>query len=128
MASKDLFWIWIKSPRLIYISELGGNHVYAPSIVKTMEFQDSIHGSAGKPSPSSSIILETESHDEETIKVVLRLRPKNKLETMKRAKDCIHFHDNPQNITVESPLLGEFEFGFDQVSERVRTYLKTTPF
>ena len=52
---------------------------------------------------------------EEQIKVVLRLRPKNKLETMKRSKDCIHLHENPENITVESPLLGEHEFSFDQV-------------
>lgn len=52
---------------------------------------------------------------EEQTKVVLRLRPKNKLETMKRSKDCIHLHENPMDITVESPLLGEHEFSFDQV-------------
>lgn len=54
---------------------------------------------------------------EENIKVFLRLRPKNKLEAMKRSKDCIRFHENPNDITVESPLLGEFKFSFDHVRE-----------
>jgi hypothetical protein len=52
----------------------------------------------------------------ENIKVFLRLRPKNKFEAMKRSKDCIRLHENPNDITVESPLLGEFQFSFDQVS------------
>jgi hypothetical protein len=57
---------------------------------------------------------------EENIKVFLRLRPKNKLEAMKRSKDCIHLHENPNDITVESPLLGEFQFSFDQVRDGFR--------
>jgi hypothetical protein len=52
----------------------------------------------------------------EAIKVYLRLRPKTKLETMKRSKDCIELHDNPTIITVDSPLLGEYEFSFDKAS------------
>lgn len=54
--------------------------------------------------------------EDENVKVFLRLRPKNKLETMKRSKDCIHLHENPHDITIESPLLGEFQFSFDHVS------------
>jgi hypothetical protein len=53
---------------------------------------------------------------EENIKVFFRLRPKNKFEAMKRSKDCVRLHKNPNDITVESPLLGEFQFSFDQVS------------
>jgi hypothetical protein len=58
---------------------------------------------------SSSAVME------EPINVFLRLRPKNKLETMKRSKDCIELHENPNMITVDSPLLGDFKFLFDQV-------------
>ena len=57
------------------------------------------------------------SMEEEPIKVFLRLRPKNKLETMKRSKDCIELHDNPNMITVDSPLLGDFQFSFNQVQK-----------
>jgi hypothetical protein len=56
---------------------------------------------------------------EERVKVYLRLRPMDKLETSKRSKDCIELHDNPKIITVDSPLLGSFDFTFDQV----RTFL-----
>ena len=51
----------------------------------------------------------------DTIKVYLRLRPKNKLEAMKRGKDCIELHEDPRMITVFSPRLGEHKFSFDQV-------------
>lgn len=57
---------------------------------------------------------DSSSSTPEAIKVYLRLRPKNKLEAMKRSKDCIELHDNPKVITVDSPLLGEHEFSFDQ--------------
>lgn len=53
----------------------------------------------------------------ERVKVYLRLRPMDKLETSKRSKDCIELHDNPKLITVDSPLLGTFEYTFDQVGE-----------
>ena len=51
----------------------------------------------------------------EPVKVFLRLRPMDKLETSKRSKDCIELHDNPKIITVDSPLLGVYDFTFDQV-------------
>eukprot|EP00532_Pseudo-nitzschia_australis_P007565 CAMPEP_0168174264 /NCGR_PEP_ID=MMETSP0139_2-20121125/6394_1 /TAXON_ID=44445 /ORGANISM="Pseudo-nitzschia australis, Strain 10249 10 AB" /LENGTH=942 /DNA_ID=CAMNT_0008092369 /DNA_START=155 /DNA_END=2983 /DNA_ORIENTATION=- len=57
----------------------------------------------------------------EPIKVYLRLRPKNKLETMKRGKDCIQLHDDPKKITVDSPRLGEHKFSFDQVFDEFST-------
>ena len=53
---------------------------------------------------------------EENVKVFLRLRPMDKLETSKRSKDCIELHDDPKLVTVDSPLLGTFEYTFDQVS------------
>ena len=52
----------------------------------------------------------------EDVKVFLRLRPMDKLETSKRSKDCIELHDNPKIVTVDSPLLGVYDFTFDQVS------------
>lgn len=61
------------------------------------------------------------SDGEEEVKVFLRLRPMDKLETSKRSKDCIELHDNPKIITVDSPLLGDFDFTFDQV--RVSLFL-----
>ena len=70
---------------------------------------------ASVDSNDSVASLGSQLPSEEQIRVVLRLRPKNKLETMKRSKDCIHLHENPENITVESPLLGEHHFSFDQV-------------
>ena len=54
---------------------------------------------------------------EEHVKVYLRLRPMDKLETSKRSKDCIELNDNPKLITVDSPLMGSFDFTFDQVGE-----------
>lgn len=50
-----------------------------------------------------------------SVRVFLRLRPMDKLETSKRSKDCIELHDNPKIITVDSPLLGVFDYTFDQV-------------
>ena len=57
----------------------------------------------------------------ESIKVYLRLRPKNRLETMKRGKDCIELHDDPRIVTVDSPRLGEHKFSFDQVFDEFST-------
>jgi len=57
----------------------------------------------------------------ESIKVYLRLRPKNRLETMKRGKDCIELHEDPRIVTVDSPRLGEHRFSFDQVFDEFST-------
>jgi hypothetical protein len=54
---------------------------------------------------------------QERVKVYLRLRPMNKLEISKRSKDCIELTDNPTLVTVDSPLLGTFDYTFDQVGE-----------
>lgn len=53
-------------------------------------------------------------HGEE-VKVYLRFRPMDKLETSKRSKDCIELHTNPQIVTVDSPLQGVYDFTFDMV-------------
>jgi len=63
---------------------------------------------------------------EEKVKVYLRLRPMDKLETSKRSKDCIELHENPKLITVDSPLLGTFDFTFDQVSSKNESALDTS--
>jgi hypothetical protein len=55
---------------------------------------------------------------EARVKVYLRLRPMDKLEISKRSKDCIELHDNPKLITVDSPLMGTFDFTFDMVGDR----------
>lgn len=60
------------------------------------------------------LVVENSAH----VKVFLRLRPMDKLETSKRSKDCIELHENPRLITVESPILGAFDFNFDQVGKR----------
>jgi len=57
----------------------------------------------------------------ESVKVYLRLRPKNRLETMKRGKDCIELHEDPRIVTVDSPRLGEHKFSFDQVFDEFST-------
>ena len=57
----------------------------------------------------------------ESIKVYLRLRPKNRLESMKRGKDCIELHEDPKIVTVDSPRLGEHKFSFDQVFDEFST-------
>ena len=57
-------------------------------------------------------------HGEE-VKVYLRLRPMDKLETSKRSKDCIELHTNPQIVTVDSPLQGVYDFTFDMVGHYV---------
>jgi hypothetical protein len=56
-----------------------------------------------------------QADDDSQVKVYLRLRPMDRLETSKRSKDCIELHDNPKIITVDSPLLGCYDFTFDQV-------------
>ena len=64
---------------------------------------------------AAAIADSTTTLSTDTIKVYLRLRPKNKLEAMKRGKDCIELHEDPRTITVYSPRLGEHKFSFDQV-------------
>jgi hypothetical protein len=59
------------------------------------------------------------SGDGEDVKVYLRFRPMDKLETSKRSKDCIHLHDNPKIVTVDSPLQGVYDFSFDAVRSYV---------
>lgn len=56
-----------------------------------------------------------DSGNGEAVKVYLRFRPMSRLETSKRAKDCIHLHDNPTIVTVNSPLEGVYDFSFDMV-------------
>jgi kinesin family protein 5 len=72
-------------------------------------------------SSSSSPPLSPEEGEAEFIKVYLRLRPKNKLETMKRGKDCIELHDDPRMITCDSPKLGEIKFNFNHVFDEQTT-------
>ena len=66
---------------------------------------------------SSSIGEEKLDH---RIKVYLRLRPMNKLEASRRSKHCVEIHNDddgpPTEMTVDSPLEGEFDFSFDRVS------------
>lgn len=72
--------------------------------------------STSTTSTSSATTLTTStSGGEEHVRVYLRLRPMDKLETSKRSKDCIELHENPQLVTVDSPLLGTFDFTFHQV-------------
>ena len=63
---------------------------------------------------------EDSSQDEEVnenMKVFLRLRPMNKLETSRRSKNCVDLpEDDPRCLTVDSPLEGEYDFFFDRVS------------
>ncbi len=58
------------------------------------------------------------------IAVYLRLRPMNKLETSKRSKKSVYLHsssddnnniDRVTDLTIDSPLEGEFDFSFDKV-------------
>jgi len=70
---------------------------------------------------SSSHDRKLSAEKPESIKVYLRLRPKNKLETMKRGKDCIELHEDPKIVTVDSPRLGEHKFTFDQVFDEFST-------
>ena len=51
----------------------------------------------------------------EPIRVVLRLRPQNKLENSKRGKSCVEIHKGSTKITVDAPLEGECDFSFDRV-------------
>lgn len=63
---------------------------------------------------------ETEEEEEEfreDMRVFLRLRPMNKLETSRRSKNCIELTEDPTIITVDSPLEGEYDFSFDHVFE-----------
>lgn len=53
--------------------------------------------------------------DTSKVKVFLRLRPMNKLETARRSKDCVELHDDPKIITVDAPLQGLHDFSCDMV-------------
>jgi hypothetical protein len=53
--------------------------------------------------------------DPSKVKVFLRLRPMNKLETSRRSKDCVELHDDPKIITVDAPLQGLYDFSCDMV-------------
>lgn len=53
----------------------------------------------------------------ENMKVFCRLRPMNKLEMSRRSKNCVDLpDDDPQCLTIDSPLEGEYDFFFDHVS------------
>ena len=50
------------------------------------------------------------------IKVCLRLRPMNRLETSRRSRNCIDIHNGGKGMTVDSALDGaQFDFAFDKV-------------
>ena len=50
------------------------------------------------------------------IKVCLRLRPMNKLETSRRSRNCVTIHDDDQTVTVDSPIDGDkSDFSFQKV-------------
>lgn len=59
------------------------------------------------------------SENGEEVKVYLRFRPMDKLETSKRSKDCIELHTNPQIVTVDSHLQGPLQGVFDMVGHYV---------
>jgi hypothetical protein len=52
---------------------------------------------------------------EELIRVGLRLRPLNKLETSRRSRCCIDIQEGSTDFTVDSPLDGEYDFHYDKV-------------
>jgi hypothetical protein len=59
---------------------------------------------------------EDEQEVNENMRIFLRLRPMNKLETSRRSKNCVELDNTqPRCITVDSPLDGEYDFYFDHV-------------
>jgi len=55
------------------------------------------------------------------IKVCLRVRPMNKLETSRRSRNCIEYQSDNQSITIDSPAEGEnYDFKFNKV--RISTH------
>lgn len=64
---------------------------------------------------------DTDDVCESKIKVFLRLRPLNKLETSKRAKDCIELHEDPSKISIDAPLQGLFDFSLEHVFDEHAT-------
>ena len=73
---------------------------------------------------------ETEEEEEEfreDMRVFLRLRPMNKLETSRRSKNCIELTEDPTIITVDSPLEGEYDFSFDHVRQQNHTNIQSGP-
>jgi len=55
------------------------------------------------------------------IRVCLRFRPMNKIEKSRRSRNCVEVHPpgiyGATELTVDSPLEGEYDFNFDQVFE-----------
>jgi hypothetical protein len=51
------------------------------------------------------------------IRACLRLRPLSKLEISRRSRSCIEVHDGSTDVTIDSPLDGEFDFHYDQVCD-----------
>jgi len=79
---------------------------------------------SGRPSSHSKAVATTtnDSVDEsKNIRVSLRLRPMNKLEQSRRSRNCVEVHPpglyGTTELTVDSPLEGEYDFNFDQVFE-----------
>jgi hypothetical protein len=58
---------------------------------------------------------EDEQEVNENMRVFLRLRPMNKLETSRRSKNCVELDNDSRCIRVDSPLEGEYDFFFDHV-------------
>ena len=52
----------------------------------------------------------------DSVRVCLRIRPMNKLETSRRSRDCINLREDSQSFTVDSPLDGKYQFKYDKVS------------
>jgi len=66
--------------------------------------------------PNNSTMEESKN-----IRVFLRLRPMNKLELSRRSRNCVEVYPpgiyGSTELTVDSPLEGEYDFNFDQVFE-----------
>lgn len=71
-----------------------------------------------KNAASGNIVDETSQN----IRVCLRFRPMNMLEINRRSRNCVEVHPpgiyGHTELTVDSPLEGEYDFNFDQVSVR----------
>jgi hypothetical protein len=68
-------------------------------------------------SEDDSFSDEEDEEFREDMRVFLRLRPMNKLETSRRSKNCCELHEDPTVITVDSPLEGEYDFFFHHVRQ-----------
>ena len=82
-----------------------------------------IQVNANEESPTKSVEERGDQHENDhiddsptPIKVCLRLRPMNKLETSRRSRNCITIHDDHKTVTVDSPVDGEKnDFSFQKV-------------